>query len=442
MLERYLLMLPGMHTTNIHFMNTPHANTGFRPGALDVIENSVRTESGRAVSFYRNFKLNSAFQPIFSLAHRRPVGYEALLRAYAPDGLPVPPPQVFDMADQYGEVTFLDRLCRTIHVRNYINDSNSDNWIFLNINPEVVADGKRHGLFFAEFLEQYRVAPHRIVVEILEGSIRDEGLLADAVGYYRELGCLIAIDDFGAGHSNFDRIWRIAPQIVKLDRSMIARAAQQPKVRRLIPNLVSLIHESGSLALMEGIETEEEALIAMDSGIDFVQGYYFARPAERISDEAPCQNLLVGLCDRFRQFSATEQEQYHQGLRPYIEHFVAAARKLEQGVSMKAACIALLAMPHGERCFMLDEEGRQVGANMLPAARSDIMDPRFAPLASASGAIWSRRHYFRRAMAQPGVVQTSRPYLSIVGANMCVTLSIAIRCAGKTRVFCCDVKWS
>lgn len=435
-------MSPVMNTTNKLFMNTLPANAGFRPSALDTIEDSIRTESERAVGHYRDFRLNSAFQPIFSLAHRRPVGHEALLRAYAPDGTAVSPPHVFDLANQFGDATFLDRLCRIIHVRNYINDSTSDNWIFLNINPEVVTDGKRHGSFFSEFLERYRVAPHRIVVEILEDSISDEGLLADAVGYYRDLGCLIAIDDFGAGHSNFDRIWRIAPQIVKLDRSMIARAAQQPKVRRLIPNLVSLIHESGSLALMEGVETEEEALIAMDSGIDFVQGYYFARPAARISDEAPCQNLLVGLCDKFRLFSATEHEQYHQGLSPYLENFIAAARKVEQGISMKGACAALLEMPRVERCFILDEQGRQVGSNTLPATRSDIMDPRFAPLASASGAIWSRRHYFRRAMAQPGVVQTSRPYLSIVGANMCVTLSIAIRCAGKTCVFCCDVKWS
>ncbi|MBZ0106173.1 MAG: EAL domain-containing protein [Sulfuricella denitrificans] len=423
-------------------MKSLPADAGIPASALQMIEASVCTNSGRAVSHYRDVKLNSAFQPIFSLAHRRPVGYEALLRAYAPDGSAVPPPQVFDLAERHGEVTFLDRLCRTIHVRNYLNDSVNDNWIFLNINPEVVTDGRRHGSFFADFLEKYRIAPHRIVVEILENSISDEALLADAVGYYRDLGCLIAIDDFGAGHSNFDRIWRIAPQIVKLDRSMIARAAQQPKVRRLIPNLVSLIHESGSMALMEGIETEEEALIAMDSGIDFVQGYYFAKPGERVSHEIGCQDFMGGLCDRFKQFSAMEQQQYHLGLSPYLECFLEAARKIERGMSMKPASATLLEMPDAERCFTLDDEGRQIGDNALPARRSDIIDPRFAPLRDANGAIWSRRHYFRRAMAQPGGVQISRPYLSLAGASMCVTLSVTIRHAGKTCVFCCDVKWS
>lgn len=427
-----------MSNTNFPSMQIDHST---RHSAMENIESSICTESGYAVSQYRGLKMNSVFQPIFSLAHRRPIGHEALLRAYAPDGQAVPPPEVFSIAERHGEVTFLDRLCRTIHIRNYINDSDSDNWIFLNINPEVVTDGKRHGSFFADFLEQCRIAPHRIVVEILENSISDEGALADAVNYYRDLGCLIAIDDFGAGHSNFDRIWRIAPQIVKLDRGTIVSAAQNKRVRRLIPNLVSLIHESGSLALMEGVETEEEALIAMDSGIDFVQGYYFARPAREVSDEVPCQNLLDGLCDKFRQFSATEQELYHQGLSPHLENFIAAARKVEQGVGMKGACAALLEMPRVERCFILNEQGRQVGSNTLPATRSDIMDPRFSPLAEASGAIWSQRHYFRRAMAQPGVAQTSRPYLSIVGANMCVTLSIAIRSAGKVCVFCCDLQW-
>lgn len=423
-------------------MNDLFAHSGSQKSALEVIEASVCTESGRAVSQYRGLRLNSAFQPIFSLAHRRPVGHEALLRAYASDGMAVPPPQVFSLAERHGEVTFLDRLCRTIHVRNYVNDSESNNWIFLNINPEVVTNGKHHGSFFADFLERYRIAPQRIVVEILEGSISDEDALADAVNYYRDLGCLIAIDDFGAGHSNFDRIWRIAPQIVKLDRSMIARAAQIPKVRRLIPNLVSLIHESGSLALMEGIETEDEALIAMDSGIDFVQGYYFARPAGQVLEEAPCQDLLAGLCDKFRHFSSVAQEQYHLGLSPYLEQFHIAVRKVEQGLDMKDACSALLKMPRTERCFILDGKGRQTGSNALPAGRAEALDSRFAPLFDSQGAIWSRRHYFRRAMAQPGVLQTSRPYLSIVGANMCVTLSVTVQLAGKTCVFCCDVNWA
>lgn len=421
---------------------TPYAQINQHHGhsAVDQVEASIRTESGRTVATYRDIQLRSAFQPIFSLAHRRPVGYEGLLRAYSGDGAAVSPPQVFSHAEQYGETTFLDRLCRAIHLCNYQDCSADDSWIFLNINPEVVTEGRKHGAFFAEFLERCRIPPHRIVVEILEGSISDEGLLAEAVEYYRQLGCLIAIDDFGAGHSNFDRIWRIAPQIVKLDRSMIARAAQIPHVRRLIPNLVSLIHESGSLALMEGVETEQEALIAMDSGIDFVQGYYFARPAENVFKQTEKTDMLVGLCATYQNFAANEQEQQQCKLSPYLAAFREAAQGLERGGNLMTECAALLRMPDTESCFMLDSQGRQVGPNALALTGISTPDPRFAPLADASGAIWSRRHYFRRAMAQAGDVQTSRPYLSIAGASMCVTLSIAIERGGQTTVFCCDVK--
>jgi EAL domain-containing protein (putative c-di-GMP-specific phosphodiesterase class I) len=93
------------------------------------------------------------------------------------------------------------------------------------------------------------------VIEILEQSVKDALQLGEAVQFFRNQGYLIALDDFGAGHSNFDRVWNLQPDIVKLDRSMIMRAGHNMRIRRMMPVMVSLLHEVGSLVLMEGVET-------------------------------------------------------------------------------------------------------------------------------------------------------------------------------------------
>lgn len=55
-------------------------------------------------------------------------------------------------------------------------------------------------------LARYDLPPHRVVIELIENEIADEAQFAEAMRYYPERGCLFAIDDFGAGQSNFDRI--------------------------------------------------------------------------------------------------------------------------------------------------------------------------------------------------------------------------------------------
>src|SRR5207247_4642450 len=85
-------------------------------------------------------------------------------------------------------------------------------------------------------------------------------------------GCLIVIDDFGAGYSNFDRIWRLWPDIVKIDREMTRRVTIEPLARRMFTGIISVLREAGALVCVEGIETEAEALCAIDANADLMHG--------------------------------------------------------------------------------------------------------------------------------------------------------------------------
>lgn len=408
---------------------------------LDLIEAATAIQAdGCIVGRFKEFSLHSHYQPIFSFAHRRVVGYEALVRPRRDSGEAIPPNQLFDGNHGDDDIVHLDRLCRNIHVRNFTCMNTQPNWLFLNVNARVAIGAKKYGPYFAELLQRHALPPHRVVIEILENDIQDEHLLAETVRYYADLGCLIAIDDFGAGHSNFERIWRVAPHIVKLDRNMLIQAREKSAVRKVLPSLVALLHETGCLTVIEGVETEEEAFIAMDSGIDFVQGFFFARPQATLFDESSCTGSLGDLCVRSRTRTKDASADKQAKLKPYLQAFKNCADLVELGTDPRLASEQLLALPSVLRCFVLDDTGRQIGDNLLLSHASSALDKRFEPVSVASNATWARRHYFLRAMDEPGKVHVSRPYLSVSDAKMCVTLSIRLLTqAQQPQVFCADI---
>lgn len=395
---------------------------------------------GYAIGKFRDYTVASAFQPIFSLSHKNPVGYEALCRPSDAGGVAISPLALFGQVKDESDHVLLDRLCRAVHVQNFANFSDKS-WIFLNVNPLVTVLGKSYGSFFHEMLEKNNIPPSQVVVEILEKGIYDESILAAAVNYYKSLGCLVAIDDFGASHSNFDRIWNIQPDIVKFDRSIIVQAETSHVVRKALPSLVGLIQELGCIALVEGIETEQQALIALDSNVDLVQGYYFGYPRARLVDSQ--DSNLSQLRDKHTLFSAAARTRYRDAVDQCLVEFRALLHVIKQGEQTHLnACDRLLELANVMRVYFLDEGGYQIGENILKQPIPEFADPRYKPLSEATGANWSRRYYFRQAMLNPGEVQISRPYRSLTGKSQCITLSALIDTPSGKLVACLDLDWS
>jgi len=413
-----------------------------RDFSVDGIEGATCSGAEGVVGRFRDVALHSHFQPIISLAHRRAVGYEGLLRPQSADGRPLAPDRLFNTVQSDDDIVFLDRLCRNIHVRNFVGAGAEESWLFLNVNARVAMRGKEYGPYFAAMLARHGLAPHRVVLELVENDIRDEALLADAMRYYTDLGCLVAIDDFGAGHSNFERIWRVQPQIVKIDRTALIQARINHKVRRVLPSLVALLHEAGCMTLIEGIEDEEEAMIALDAGVDFAQGYFFGRPGPKVEARHGCTSLLGGLCNRHREISHANRSRNRSLLAPYMAEFRECAGLAGFELDARDASSRMLALPNVLRCYLLDGDGHQLGDTIVPPGRESAVDRRFLPVSNAGDAVWSRRPYFQRAMAEPGQVQVSRPYLSITDARMCVTLSIMLNNSSRRDcVYCADILW-
>jgi len=399
------------------------------------------TEQGYTANF-GGLSLGSAFQPIFSVAHRKAVGYEGLLRAYDVDGQYVQPGQVMQRPGSNREHLELDRSCRLLHAGNFSRQSCDVSWLFLNLNSQCLVNERPDAGFMRGLMAQTGLPARRIVIEILESEISDRAYLKELITHFRKLGCLIAIDDFGAGHSNFDRIWELQPDIVKVDRSLVHQAGKSLKVERILTGIVSLIHEAGSLVVIEGVETEKEALVALSSNADLVQGFFFARPQAEVRQDSQFATLIDDLLRKQHSVRSQYNRKLESQFGHFHEHYAAELADFSSGIAFEQCGQHVFQDERVVRCYLLDVDGYQIGKSQYSPSYTARLDIRHVPLLAGENANWSHRHYHYRAIQSPGQTQISRPYLSVAGSHMCVTVSQAVSLTGKTYVFCCDLDWA
>lgn len=404
---------------------------------LGVHPSRVTCSDARYLGLFNGYTLDSHYQPIISLTHQRVVGYEALMRTSSEQQF-CSPLELFDRCQNTREITHLDRLSRALHLLNFKWMNTDGRWLFLNLRGEEIREANMDATQVREALAAHGFQPEQVVLEILEDAVHDEMLLAEFVQAFRNAGFLVAIDDFGTGQSNFDRIWKINPNIVKLDRSMIRNAQLQPRARRIFPRLVSLLRETESLVLIEGIENEEEALLAMDTEADMVQGYFFARPGPTGEEkDHDLQGQISDLTHKFAKAQKMGRQQFHSQLVTYESMLTATMDLLRLQHTLEQSSQELIRQPGCRRVFLLDDEGYQVTQSI--ESDPSLLQLKYHPLQQAHGANWARRKYFQRAMEAPGRVYISRPYLALPDANIDVTFSVAFTIAGSTYVLCCDV---
>jgi EAL domain-containing protein (putative c-di-GMP-specific phosphodiesterase class I) len=240
---------------------------------------------------FNGHTLSSAFQPIYGVREGKAIGYEGLVRATNAAGEAVRANRLFEGLDD-AETISLDRTCRTLHMRSFASLDPGKRMLFLNVNPVAAVAEAENVRAVRSRIGYFGLTPERVCIEILEGACDDEGQLVDAIAAYREMGLAIAMDDFGVARSNFDRVASLRPDYVKLDRSLLTDAIGDAKARRTLPCVITILHATGTKVVIEGIETASEALVAIESGADILQGYYFATPTAHLHDDALTERIL------------------------------------------------------------------------------------------------------------------------------------------------------
>ncbi len=213
-------------------------------------------------------QLYCAFQPVVDLVHHRVFAYESLLRSRVPEFKS--PLTIIEAAIANDFMGTLGRALREMSVI-----ACPDTTLFININP-------------AEFDEGWLVRPddpifrhdHPVFLEITESvPLSHYRMCQGVLREIRSKGVFLAIDDLGAGYSNFKYIADLAPEVVKLDRELIAGLHKEARLFKLVCSIVRMCEDLGAKVVAEGIETIEELKAVVDTGAQFGQGFLLARPA-------------------------------------------------------------------------------------------------------------------------------------------------------------------
>jgi PAS domain S-box-containing protein len=222
-----------------------------------------------------NYKIVSYFQPIINNKTRIIEKYESLVRLVDEDGNVLSPYAFLDISKKgsyYNKITHRV-LENSFKILEHITTKISINLSSLDIEKE-----ETRGILY-ELLERYSSDAGRIVFELLEDeNVKDFAVIKRFIKKVKKLGVMIAIDDFGAGYSNFERLLEFEPDILKIDGSLIKNIANDIYSRNIVETIVSFAKKQNIITIAEFVENEEIFNILNNLGVDYSQGYYFGEP--------------------------------------------------------------------------------------------------------------------------------------------------------------------
>jgi EAL domain-containing protein (putative c-di-GMP-specific phosphodiesterase class I) len=248
-----------------------------------------RIHSGSLAQALRRGQVRSLYQPIVELDTGLPVAYEALARG--PEGSPMESPfALFAAAHEQGLVAELDRACRDAAVEGALAAGLAPPLaLFVNVEPAAVLSDDAPLSHEADLL----AGRLRVVVEFTERALTDRPAeVLAAVAWLRERGCGIALDDVGVDERSLALMPFLAPDVIKLDMSLIQARGATSSAARVLNAVAAEAERSGAVLLAEGIETEEHLARARAVGATLGQGWLFGRPAPLPAAPAPGSDRL------------------------------------------------------------------------------------------------------------------------------------------------------
>ncbi len=212
--------------------------------------------------------LTPVFQPIVELATGRIAGYEALMRFTRAEP-PRSPDLWFAQARRCGLGAALE--AKALAVSLAVPDRPAGTFLSLNVSPAALVSPEVHAVLPEDLRE--------IVIELTEDEVFSSGLQLDAqLSALRDRGARIAVDDAGAGYAGLQQVVRVAPEILKIDRSLITDIDVDASKMALLEALARFASTTGAAVCGEGIERLSELRMLARADTTYAQGYALARP--------------------------------------------------------------------------------------------------------------------------------------------------------------------
>lgn len=201
---------------------------------------------------------------------------EALLRLVGDDGVLVQPAQFIPLAESSGHITEIDGWVLDAAIARLAAVPSSS--IAVNVSGRTVREASYIDRVAAA-LQRSGVAPQRLIVEITETAAVGDFVEARAfIQRLRDLGCRIALDDFGAGYSSFVYLKHLRADLVKIDGQFIRNLAEDRENQVFVRAIAEVARGMGAEAVAEFVESADTARLLPALGVHLMQGRYFDAP--------------------------------------------------------------------------------------------------------------------------------------------------------------------
>lgn len=227
-------------------------------------------------------RYRSLMQPIVHARnHNHVMGYEFLIRGLHTDGTDIPAPNLFATAEQCEMLYALDMAAGESATRTAkMHDVTED--VFVNVLPRTIGDEAGLDAWLQVVMAAAEIQPEQIVFELVESQqLADVAALKKLVEKLHEQGIRVAMDDFGSGFNNLVGLVEVAPDFIKLDKSLVDDLLSDRRKGNLIANIVDSAKDSDIEVIAEGVEDGETADILMEAGVDYLQGFHVGYPIDR-----------------------------------------------------------------------------------------------------------------------------------------------------------------
>jgi diguanylate cyclase (GGDEF)-like protein/PAS domain S-box-containing protein len=228
----------------------------------------------------RNNEFLLLFQPIIHGHTKKASGAEALIRWRHPQRGIVSPAVFIPLAEQTGLIIQIGDFVLQEAVKQLAKcmEMNKDFHISINVSVvQLMSPGFIERV--QSLLAEHSLPPANLMVEVTESVfITDMAHIIHMLGRLREIGVKVSLDDFGTGYSSLHYLAKIPLDNLKIDRSFLWDALNDPTSEAILKSIISLARNLNLSITAEGVETEEQLELLKTHGSDYIQGFYFSKP--------------------------------------------------------------------------------------------------------------------------------------------------------------------
>ena len=246
---------------------------------LATLEQEKAKENMKVISMIKTAitrsKIVSYFQPIIDNKTQLIVKYESLVRLIDENGKVLAP---YFFLEASKKSNYYLQITNIVLEHSFAILQNCKADISINLSAIDIEQRSTRELIIS-YLELNKEDASRVVFELLEDEgIKDFQVVKDFITVVKGYGVKIAIDDFGAGYSNYERLLDYQPDILKIDGCLIRDIETSSYSLSAVKSIVTFAKEQNMQTIAEFIENESIFSIVKDLGVDFSQGYYFGKP--------------------------------------------------------------------------------------------------------------------------------------------------------------------